>query len=98
MRRLQQLFLAGLPKTDDVADALCTLGDRTPEAVLLWPLGHFSEGACQRLTQVFGENCGPIDTAHAIPGELCTGHACALSYNRPPRDNLEDRHTYFTGI
>lgn len=98
VRRLKQLFLVGLPKTDDVAEALCALADRAPETVFLAPMGYFSEDACQRLTQVFGENCGPIDAAHAIPGELCTGHACALSYNRPPRNYQERLHPYFTDI
>ncbi len=98
VRRLKQLFLVGLPKTDDVAEALCALADRAPETVFLGPMGYFSEDACQRLTQVFGENCGSISAAHATPHRLCTNHACALSYNRPPRNYQERLHPYFTDI
>lgn len=98
VRRLQQLFLVGLPKTDEVAEVLCTLAGRAPETVFLAPMEYFSKGACQRLTQVFGENCGSISAAHATSYRLRTYHACALSYNRPPRDYQERPHAYFTGI
>lgn len=97
IRHLRQLFLADIPNSDDVARTLCTLGDKTPETLFVWPLVFFSEDACQRLTQVFGENCGPINAARAIPGPLRAEHVCPVSYSRARNDDVDRSHIpYYT--